>query len=174
MDPGPSDLAWLCAWACALVGLLLGSVITLVPGFPGCAVAMLGLAAFAAITDLQIVHPDALLLAGAITAAGSLAQLAGPAAASRALRGSAGAATGAALGAMLGALVPLPGLFFFTAAAGALLVGALSSRGERLAWLRGSLGSLGGCLLAVAADGIAVLGVAAVLGLSDFLAQLGP
>lgn len=160
------------AWSCALAGLALGGIAAWVPGFPGCAVALLGLVAFAALTDFQILTDSALLLAALITAVGALGQLTSPVATSRALSGSAGAATGAALGAALGALVPVPGVSLLSALAGAALLGLLWSRGELRAWLRGVTGAAGGCVLSVAIDALAVLALGALLGFADFWYQL--
>ncbi|MEQ1565697.1 MAG: DUF456 family protein [Myxococcota bacterium] len=162
------------AWTVALVGIALGGVAGLVPGFPGCAVALLGLVGFASLTDFAVVPPSALVFAAGLTAVGSAAQLVGPVAASRALGGSAGAATGAAIGAALGAAVPLPGASWAGAVIGALSLGLVASRRELTRWVRGVVGATGGCLVGVAADELAVLGIAAVLGTCDFLAQLPP
>jgi uncharacterized protein YqgC (DUF456 family) len=161
------------AWGCAIAGLVLGGIASIIPGFPGCAVALLGLVAFAAITDFQVVTQGALLLAVGITAAGALGQLTGPVASSRALGGSAGAATGAAIGAALGALIPVPGVSWAAALGGALALGLLWSRGELMSWGRGVAGTAGGCLFGAAIDAIAVLGIGAVLGFADFWHELG-
>jgi uncharacterized protein YqgC (DUF456 family) len=160
------------AWGCALAGLVLGGIAAWVPGFPGCAIALLGLVAFAALTDFQIVTDSALVVGVVITTIGALGQLTSPVATSRALSGSAGAATGAALGAALGALVPIPGVSLLCALAGAIFLGLWWSRGELRAWLRGVTGAAGGCLLSVAIDGIAVLALGALLGFADFWYQI--
>ncbi|MEQ1504797.1 MAG: hypothetical protein ABMB14_21350 [Myxococcota bacterium] len=162
------------AWTCAIGGLVLGGIASLVPGFPGCAVALLGLVAFASLTGFEIVDPVALLVATGITVVGAVAQLTGPVSASRAFGGSAGAATGAALGAAFGALIPAPGASWIAAIASAVVVGGLASRGALGGWVRGVLGTSGGCLVSVAADGLAVLGIGAVLGFADFLHALPP
>lgn len=160
-------------WTCALAGLLLGAVAVLVPGFPGCAVALLGLVAFAAITDFAIVTREAVVLATVLVGIGAVVQVLGPALGSRAMAGSAGAATGAAVGAALGSLVPVPGFAWGAAVLGAaLLGGALSYRGV-LAWIRGVVGAAGGCLVAAAVDGLAVLSVGAVLAVADFMRVVG-
>lgn len=159
----------LVAWICATVGLALGAAAVFIPGFPGCAVALLGLAAFAGMTGFEIVTREALLLATGITMAGAVAQVLGPALSSRALAGSAGAATGAALGAAIGVLVPVPGVSWGLGVVGALVGGATLSRREVISWIRGVVGAAGGCLISAAADAVAVLGVGAVLGLADFL-----
>lgn len=160
------------AWCCAAAGLALGALGALVPGFPGCAVALLGLVAFAAITGFSVVTGPALIVAGIITAVGVVGQLAGPVAAGRALGGSAGATTGAALGAILGALIPLPGLSWLAAILGACTLGLLASRRQLWGWIRGVIGTTGGCVVAIAADALAVLGNAAVLAIADFLHAL--
>lgn len=156
------------AWTCAIGGLLLGGIASLVPGLPGCAVALLGLVAFAGITGFEVIDPPALLVASAIAVAGALGKLTGPVLAARAAGGSAGAATGAAIGAMIGALVPVPGVSWALAVLGAVTLGLLASRGAFVAWVRGVIGTTGGCLVGLAADAIAVLGIGAVLGFADF------
>lgn len=160
------------AWACAWVGIALGGAAILVPGFPGCVVAFLGLAAFAGITDFAIITREGLVLAGGLTVVGALGQLAGPALASRALSGSAGAATGAVIGACLGLFVPVPGVGYGLALAGAALGGVVGSDRRVVAWLKGVVGAAGGCCVAAAVDGLGVLGCAAVLAISDFVAHL--
>ena len=163
------DPTWIAAWSCALAGLLLGGVASLIPGFPGCAVALLGLVAFAGLTDFLVVGPEALALATLLTVAGTAGQIAAPVAAGRALGGSAGAATGAALGTILGAFVPLPGVGWILAILGAATLGLVASRRALWAWARGVLGTTGGCAVAMMADATAVLGVGAVLAIADFV-----
>ena len=160
------------AWTCALAGLVLGGLAALVPGFPGCAVALLGLVAFAGLTDFRIVTPEALVLATGITIVGAAAQITAPVLSGRAAGGSAGAATGAAIGAALTVWIPVPGAAWAGAVLGAVVLGFLASRGAWVAWVRGVVGTAGGCLVAFAADGIAVLAIGAVLGLADFYAHL--
>lgn len=157
------------AWACALGGLVLGGLAVLVPGFPGCAVALLGLVAFAAITDFQIVTREALVLATMLVGLGAVAQLLGPALGSRALAGSAGAATGAAIGAALGTLVPIPGFAWGAAVVGAIALGGALSYEGVIAWIRGVIGAAAGCLVSAAFDGLGVLAVGAVLAIADFM-----
>jgi uncharacterized protein YqgC (DUF456 family) len=164
---------WALGWTAAIGGLVLGGVATVVPGFPGCAVALLGLVAFAGLTDFQVVDGPALIVASGITVAGALGQLMGPVAASRAVGGSAGAATGASVGAALGALVPMPGASWAMAVCGAATLGFLASRGAFVGWVRGVAGTAGGCVVGFAADAIAVLGIAAVLGFADFWRAVG-
>ena len=161
------------AWICALSGLLLGGAGCLVPGFPGCAVALLGLVGFAGLTDFTIVTPPALLLASGIVLAGAVGQVTGPVAAGRAAGGTAGAATGAAIGAALGSLLPLPGLAWVLAVVLASTLGLVASRRQVLGWVRGVVGTAGGCAVAIVADALAVLGVGAVLGVADFVHALG-
>lgn len=161
------------AWTCAIGGIGLGGLAVLVPGFPGCAVALLGLVAFAGLTDFTIVTQEALVLAAGITLAGAVVQLVGPALASRAMAGTAGAATGAALGAALGTLVPVPGFAWGAAIVGALVLGIAGGWKGVTAWIRGVVGAAGGCCVSAAADGLAVLGCGAVLGVADYLATTG-
>jgi uncharacterized protein YqgC (DUF456 family) len=158
------------AWSCAIGGLVLGGVSAFIPGFPGSAVALLGLLAFAGLTDFSVVTSEALILATLIALAGFLGQIAAPAVSSRAAGGTAGVATGAALGAALGALVPLPGASWGGGLVGGLLLGIVGSREGVLKSLKGLVGTAGGCVVAVAADLVSVLGIAAVLALADFLA----
>lgn len=156
------------AWSCALGGIALGALGGLVPGFPGAAVALLGLAAYAGLTQFEVVGPRVLTACALLAVLSWLAQWAAPALTSRALRGAAGVATGAAVGAAFGAMLPIPALFLLTALLGAA-AGALISRSEPLmARLRGLVGAGGGCLLAVAVDEIAVLAMASVLAAGDF------
>ena len=157
------------AWSAALGGIGLGAVSAFVPGFPGCAVALLGLVAFAALTQFTIVGPGALSCAALVTVIGALGQVAAPVASGRAAGGTAGVASGATLGAVVGAFVPLPGAAWLGAVAGAAVFGFLWSRGAFTRWVRGVVGVGGGCLYGVALDLVAVLGVGAVLGLADFL-----
>ena len=157
------------AWTSAMGGLLLGGLASFVPGFPGCAVALLGLVAFAGLTDFEVVTGPALLVAAGITVAGAFGQVTGPVLAGRAAGGSAGVATGAALGAAFGALVPVPGAAWLGAVTGAVALGFVLSRGQWIAWVRGAVGTAGGCLVGWAADLVAVLAIGAVLGLAEFL-----
>lgn len=161
------------AWICGIGGIMLGGLAAMVPGFPGCAVAFLGLAAFAGLTDFSIVTREALLLAALFTLVGAVAQLAGPALGSRALAGTAGAATGAILGACIGLFIPVPGVGYGLAVLGALIGGATLSRERALAWLRGVVGTAGGCCVAAAIDALAVLSCAAILALADYLRVAG-
>jgi hypothetical protein len=55
---------------------------------------------------------------------------------------------------------------------GAIALGLLASREGVLRTLRGIVGALGGCLLAVAVDFVAVLGIASILALASFWAAL--
>ena len=156
------------AWTCALGGLVLGGVASLVPGFPGCAVALLGVCAFAGMTEFRIVTREALVVAALLALGGAMAQLASPMIASRAAGGTAGAATGAALGAVVGAFLPFPGAPYFVSVLGAVILGLLTSREGVLRAIRGVVGAAGGCFVAVAVDFVAVLGIAAVLAIADF------
>jgi len=160
------------AWLCAMGGLLLGGVSAFVPGFPGSAVALLGLVAFAGLTDFSIVTSEVLVLAALIALGGALGQVAAPVVASRAAGGTAGVATGAALGAALGALIPLPGMSWGGALVGATVLGILGSREGVLKTIRGLMGTAGGgCAVAVLTDLVSVLGIAAVLAIADFMAH---
>lgn len=155
------------AWACALGGIGLGALVALVPGLPGGAVALLGLVAFAAMSDFVVVPESALVVAALVALAGWAGQILAPVSASRAVGGSAGAATGAAVGAALGSVVPLPFVAWGGAVIGALTLGLIGSRRKLLGWLRGVMGTTSGCGLSIAADLLAVLGVAAVLAVCD-------
>lgn len=161
------------AWTSATAGLILGVGAVFVPGFPGCAVALLGLVAFAGLTGFEVVTREAMVLAMFVAVAGAVGQVLGPALSSRALAGSAGAATGAAVGASVGVLVPVPGVAWGLAVLGAVAFGVTLSRREVMAWLRGVVGAAGGCCVSAAIDGVAVLGVGAVLGLADYLRAAG-
>nr|MBA2321285.1 hypothetical protein [Deltaproteobacteria bacterium] len=66
---------------------MLGGLAAAVPGFPGCAIALLGLVAFAGLTDFQVLGPSALGLACAVVVVGAGAQLAAPVTGNRALHG---------------------------------------------------------------------------------------
>lgn len=156
------------AWACALGGIAMGGLIVVVPGIPGCVVAFLGLIAFAGLTDFQVLPREAVVLAAGVALVGALAQLVGPALTSRALAGTAGAATGALVGAAVGAFVPIPGAGFALAVVGAALIGGVAARHEVIAWMRGVVGASFGCCLAAAVDALAVLACAAILGSADF------
>ena len=160
------------AWACGLGGVVLGGAAVFVPGFPGAAVAFLGVVAFSALTDFAIVPREGVVLAGGLALVAAVAQLLGPALASRALAGTAGAATGALVGAALGLLVPVAGVGYGLAVLGAMIGGAVASREGVVAWLRGVSGAAGGCCLAAAVDALAVLGCAAILAIGDFVRTL--
>lgn len=162
------------AWIVALCGLLLGAVAAFVPGFPGSAVALLGVVSFAALTEFAVVTREALVLATLIALGGALTQLAAPVVTSRAAGGTAGAATGAAIGAALGSLVPVPGIAWLGAVIGAMGLGLLASREGIVRTARGIVGAVGGCAVAVAADFVAVMGVGAVLAVAAFAARLRP
>ena len=158
---------------CAVTGLVLGVLATVVPGFPGCAIAVLGVAAYAGMTDFAVVTREATVLAGFIGLCGIGAQLAAPVASTRAAGGTAGAASGAALGALTGAMVAMPGVSLVAAVFGALVLGVAGSKGVGvIGRLRGSVGAAGGCMVAMLADLVAVVGVAAVLGAARFSAGL--
>lgn len=161
------------AWTAAVGGLLLGGFASLIPGFPGCAIALLGLVAFAGITDFAIVGPDALVLAAVVTALGALAQLVGPVAGNRAAGGTAGSATGAALGAALGAAIPVPGASWTGAVIGAVILGVLTSRQGVVRAVRGMVGTASGCLVGAAIDFAAVVANGAILATADFVHRIG-
>ena len=157
------------AWGCVIAGFVLGSVGVCVPGFPGSAVGLLGLAAFAGLTEFEVVPRPALLVAALCVVAGSLGQLLGPVAAGRAFGGSAGAATGAVVGVGLGSLVPVPGAAWLGAVVGASTLGLLGSRRELGAWVRGVVGTSSGCMVGMAADGVALLAVGAVFAICEMM-----
>jgi len=161
------------AWSIALGGLGLGALASVVPGFPGCAVALLGLAAFAGMTDFAIVSREALAAGAAITAVGAGAQWLAPITTNRALGGSAGSATGAALGVVVGVWVPLPGAAWSLAVGGALLGAAVGLRQGLASGARGVAGTAAGCLTGVAMDFAAVVALAGLLAACDWQAALG-
>jgi hypothetical protein len=132
-------------------------------------VALLGLVAFAGLTDFQVVGPGALACAALVTVVGAFGQVVAPVATGRAAGGTAGVASGATLGAIAGAFVPIPGAALAGAILGAALLGFFWSRGAFTRWLRGLVGTAGGCFYGVVLDLVAVLGVGAILGLADFL-----
>lgn len=151
----------------------MGAFGALVPGFPGSAVALLGLVAYAGLTNFEVVTREALVLAAVFALGGVLGQLVAPVLGSRALGGSAGAATGAALGAVVGVFLPLPMASALLAVLGAIVVGVITSRRAFLAWIRGVVGASTGCLGAVAADLVAVFAIGAILGVADFMSRVG-
>lgn len=155
------------AWLSAIGGLGLGAMASIIPGFPGSAVALLGLVCFAALTEFVILTPEALVLAAIIAMVGSVGQVAGPALGSRALGGAAGVATGAAIGAALGSLVPIPGFLWVGGLLGAAILGIAATRHSFLAWLRGLIGAAGGCLISAMTDFLAVLLQAGILAIAD-------
>jgi uncharacterized protein YqgC (DUF456 family) len=161
------------AWSAALAGLVLGGLAAIVPGFPGCAIALLGLVAFAGLTDFAVVGPSSLGLALLVVLLASVAQLAAPITGNRALDGSAGTATGAALGAAFGALIPLPGASWACAVGGAAALGIATLRGGVRPALRGVAGTAGGCLVGTSIDFAATVAVGAILAVADFRASLG-
>ena len=59
------------AWVSAIAGLGLGAMASIIPGFPGSAVALLGLVCFAGLTNFTILTPDALILAAIVAGLGS-------------------------------------------------------------------------------------------------------
>ncbi len=152
--------------------IVLGGIAAFVPGFPGSAVALIGLVAFAGLTDFAIVDEYALLVGALICLGSTVAQIASPAVASRAAGGTAGAASGAAIGAVLGSLIPFPGAAFGGGLLGAALLGLAFSREGVVNALRGIVGAAGGCALAIAVDLLAVLGMGAILAVSVFASRL--
>ncbi|MBT3218646.1 MAG: DUF456 family protein [Proteobacteria bacterium] len=162
------------AWCCAVGGLFLGGLGALVPGFPGSAVALLGLVAFAALTGFEIVTQEALVLATLVAGAGAVGQLLAPMVGSRLLGGTAGAATGAALGAAVGAIFPIPGMGWLLALICALVLGLITQSKTWVQKFRGAVGVFSGCLVSMAADLAAVLGVGAILAVADFLSAITP
>jgi len=162
----------LAAWTCALGGMLLGGLLAPVPGFPGCAVAYLGLVAFAALTDFCVLPVEGLWIGLSGVVVATMVQLLAPAVTSRAMGGAAGAATGAALGATVGLVVPLPGAGWLASLAGALVGGIALSRRGLVAHLRAVVGTAGGCLTGAVVDGVAILGLGALLAIADLARAL--
>jgi len=160
------------AWTCALGGMVLGGLLAPVPGFPGCAVAYLGLVAFAGLTDFRTLPVEALWIGLAFVVVATLVQLVAPAVTSRAAGGAAGAASGAAVGATLGLLVPLPGAAWGASLLGAAVGGFALSRQGLVEFLRGLVGTAGGCLTGAVVDAVAILGLATLLALGDLAAAL--
>jgi uncharacterized protein YqgC (DUF456 family) len=160
------------AWTCALGGMVLGGLLAPVPGFPGCAVAYLGLVAFAGLTDFRTLPVEALWIGLAGVVVATLVQLVAPAVTSRAAGGAAGAATGAALGATVGLLVPLPGAAWGASLLGAAVGGFALSRRGLVDLIRGLLGTAGGCLTGAVVDAVAILGLATLLAIGDFVSVL--
>lgn len=128
--------------------------------------ALLGLVAFSALTDFSLLPPGALALAAAVSLLALAGQASAPIWGHRALRGSAATASAAALGAAIGFLVPIPGFSFVLAISGAVLTALFWRPWQVRANLRGVAGTAGGCLVAIAADGIAVVAQGGILGLS--------
>ncbi len=160
------------AWTAATGGLLLGGFAALIPGFPGCAVALLGLVAFAGLTDFAILGVGGLRLAAVVTAIGAIGQLVGPVAGNRAAGGTAGTATGAALGAALGAAIPIPGASWTAAVIGAVLLGVVTARQGVMRTVRGAVGTTSGCLVGAGVDFAAVAANGAILAVADFAARV--
>ena len=143
---------------------------SLIPGFPGSAVALLGLVCFAGLTDFAILTEEALVLATIFAVLGSVGQVAGPALGSRALGGASGVATGAAVGAAIGSLIPIPGLLWVGGVIGAATLGVLVTRKSVISYLKGIVGAVGGCFVSAGVDFVAVLAQAAILAIADFRA----
>ena len=160
------------AWMCAIVGLGLGLALVPVPGLPGSAVALLGLVAFAALTEFEPVGKEALVIAAALAMTGAAGQLLGAPMAGRGLGGGGGAATGAALGAALGVFLPVPGAIMAVAICGAV-AGAVLGGGPLTERVRGVSGAAAGCVVAAAWDLLGVLGVGAVLAVADATRSVG-
>ena len=76
------------AWVCAGVGFGFGAALSVVPGFPGCVVALAGVFGFAWLTDFTVLPPSGLWLAAGLTALGAVGQLVGPVLGTKALGGS--------------------------------------------------------------------------------------
>jgi uncharacterized protein YqgC (DUF456 family) len=157
------------AWTCAMCGFLLGGVLALVPGFPGCAVSLLGVIAFGALTDFRTLPPQAMALAALFTLLGAVSQLAAPAWSSRAMGGAAGVATGAIVGAALGVMIPMPGAAWVISVLCGAAFGLVAGREGATKWIRGVLGAAGGCVTGAALDLLATLALAALLAFADFL-----
>lgn len=160
------------AWLTALSGFTLGGLLAVVPGFPGCAVSLLGVVAFAGLTDFAVLPREAMPVAAGLTLIGALAQVAAPAVTSSAVGGAAGAATGAALGASLGLMAPIPGLGWLFALAGAIVGAAIGQRPGWRAAVRGVVGSAAGCATGAVIDLLVTLALAAMLAVADFLGAM--
>ena len=164
---------WSVAWMCAITGLGLGAMASLVPGFPGSAVALLGLVCFAGLTDFTVLGEEALVLATVIAIFASVGQIAGPAVGSRSMGGTAGVATGAALGAVIGTFIPVPGAAWVCAVLLGAGLGIVATRKSVLSWLRGVVGAAGGCCVSAGIDFLAVLALGGILAISDYMAIAG-
>ncbi len=162
----------LVAWTCAIGGMVLGGLLAPVPGFPGCAVAYLGLVAFAGLTDFGILPAEGLWIGLGGVMVATLVQLLAPAVTSRATGGAAGAATGAAVGATVGLVMPLPGAGWLASLVGALIGGVALSRKGLVEHLRALVGTAGGCLTGAVVDVVAILGLATLLAVADLAATL--
>lgn len=147
--------------------LLIGSVLAFVPGLPGALVAYAGLVVYAAM--VPGVPDGALAVGAAVAILGTVAQLAAPVVAARAVTSSVGAASGALAASIVASVVaaPLaiaaPWLVVAAGSAGAVL-GALV-RGPGVLPRVGALAT--GCValaVAIGVDLLAVLAVGAVLG----------
>lgn len=160
------------AWSCALGGMVLGGLLAPVPGFPGCAVAYLGVVAYAGLTDFRTLPVPALWIGLALVVVATLAQLVAPAVTSRATGGAAGAATGAALGATVGLIAPVPVVAWVASLLGALVGGFALSRRGFVDLLRGLVGTAGGCVTGAVVDGVAILGLASLVAIGDLAAVL--
>ena len=155
------------AEAIVVVALLLALLAAFVPGFPGTAIALLGVVAYAELDGPGGVGHDAQTVSAMFALAGLVGQLAGPVLSVRAAGGPAGAATGAGLGAIIGALTLFPGAPWLLAVVGALLCAIVGSKGAPwLARVRAPVGATAGCLIAILSDLIAVLAIAGVLAVA--------
>lgn len=152
-------------WFLAIGGLLAGLLVALVPGLPGAAVALVGVAALAVASGGELVPGEALLLATLIAGASGVVQVLAPAWGIRSASSATGAATGAVVFGVLGLLSPLPLIAMVGAGIGALL-GLVVGRGGFLARLKAPLGVLPTLVIAVLVDVVAVCGIGAVLALS--------
>jgi hypothetical protein len=156
-------------WTIASLGLTFGVLGACIPGFPGAIVALLGVAAFAALTGFSIVTADALRLAALLALAGGVAQRLAPIWGSRASADASGAATGAAAGATLGLISPLPlGAIVFGTIGSAL--GAPFGPARLVARVAALGGLVATALIAVLVDLLAVLGIGAVLAVAVYRA----
>lgn len=151
---------------------MLGGLLAPVPGFPGCAVAYLGVVAYAGLTDFRTLPIPALWIGLALVVVATLAQLVAPAVTSRATGGAAGAATGAALGATVGLIAPVPAVAWVASLAGALVGGFALSRRGIVDLVRGMVGTAGGCVTGAVIDGVAILALASLVAIGDLAAVL--
>lgn len=148
-----------------ILGLLLGLLGALFPGFPGAVVAWLGVLAAAALDAFDVIPGEAVAVAALLAGLGAAGQAIAPAWGVRAVSAAGGAASGAL---WLGAVAVLLGAPWmgFPLALGGAAVGAVVGGGKLRSRLAVPIGCLPAAMLAIAMDTFAVLGVAAVVSVS--------